>query len=383
MSTTTEQLDMVEMVGDFARREVAPGAGERAEAGEFARDLWLRMGELGLHSLPLAEEYGGIGASLATTCEIARAFGRHGRDFGLGLSWISSMFAVAVPIARSGNQAQVDLYMERLIAGQTVGAQANTEPDAGSDLKAIRTRAVRDGEEWVINGSKIFITNAPVADVLLVLAVVDPEAGRQGLSFLIVERDAPGLTIGEPMKKMGASASPTSEVFFDDCRVPAGAILGEGSTGFFDFLRSISRETLVLSALTLGIHEACMDIAAKYAVERTQFGASIGSYQAISHKLADMRIAAEAGGAMVERVARTLDEGGEARVAAAATKVFVSEAAVDAGMEAVQILGGYGYMREYEVERLARDVKVMTIGGGTSEIQRNMIAKELLRDGGS
>jgi alkylation response protein AidB-like acyl-CoA dehydrogenase len=379
MSTAVD-LDMVAMVSEFARREVAPGAGERAESASFAGDLWLRMGELGLHSLPLPERYGGIGASLGTTCEIARAFGRHGRDFGLGLSWISSMFAVAVPIARSGNEEQVALYMEQLVSGRAVGAQANTEPDAGSDLKAIRTRAVRDGEEWVINGSKIFITNAPVADLLLVLAVVDPEAGRQGLSFLIVERDAPGLTVGEPMKKMGASASPTSEVFFDDCRVPAGAILGEGSTGFFDFLRSISRETLVLSALTLGIHEACMDIATRYATERTQFGAPIAEYQAISHKLADMRIAAEAGGAMIERVARTLDEGGEARVAAAATKVFVSEAAVDAGMEAVQVLGGYGYMREYEVERLARDVKVMTIGGGTSEIQRNMIAKEMLRD---
>jgi alkylation response protein AidB-like acyl-CoA dehydrogenase len=375
---SVETSDMVAMVGEFARREVAPAAAASAERGTIDLELWRRMGGLGLHALPLPEHHGGLGASLATTCAIARAFGRHGRDFGLGLSWISSMFAVAVPLVRSGSLEQIERYVPDLAAGRVLGAQANTEPDAGSDLKAIRTRARVDGDEWVLDGSKIFITNAPIADVLLVLAVTDPAAGRNGLSFFVVDRGTPGMEIGAPMKKMGAEASPTSEVFFGDCRIPLDAKLGEGATGFFDFLTSISRETLVLSALTLGIHEACMDLSVRYANEREQFGSPIAAHQAIAHKLADMRIAAEAGGALVERVARTIDAGGDARVEAAAAKVFVSEAAVAAALDAVQIHGGYGYMREYEVERLARDAKLMTIGGGTSEIQRNMIAKQVI-----
>jgi alkylation response protein AidB-like acyl-CoA dehydrogenase len=370
--------DLVAVVSDFARREVAPGAARRDEQGGFDRELWMAMGQLGMHGLDLAEAHGGIGADLATTCEIARAFGRHGRDFGLGLSWISSMFAAAVPIARVGSDLQIDRYVRGLVEGHLIGAQANTEPHAGSDLKTIRTRAIRNGDEWVINGSKVFITNAPIADVILVLAVTRPDAGRQGMGFFVVDAGTPGMTVAAPARKMGASASPTAEVFFDDCRVPAGAVLGDPYTGFYDFLKSIQREVLVLTALTLGILEACMDQSAHYAQEREQFGHPISEYQAITHKLADMRIASEVGGAIVSRTAQLIDAQADARVEASAAKIFVSEAAVRAGLDAIQIHGGYGYMREYEVERLTRDVKLMTIGGGTSEVHRNMIAKQVL-----
>lgn len=373
---TREQI--VSLVEEFARREVAPGAEERDAEGGFPRSLWEEMAGIGLHGLAIPAEYGGVDLDMGTICAAGRVFGRAGRDFGLGLSWLSSMYVTGLPIVQLGTPEQIDRYVPGLVDGNLIGSQAITEPHAGSDVGAIRTRAVRTEAGWRLNGSKIFISNAPVADVFLVLAVTDPEAGRRGLSLFIVERDTPGFTIGEPMKKMGAQASPTAEVFLDDCELGADALLGRQGSGFYDFLGSASDERLVLTALTLGVFEAAFDIALRYSKEREQFGSSISDFQAIRLKLADMAISIDACAGLIEAAARRVDAGEDARHEISAAKVFVSETALRGGIEAMQVLGGYGYMREYQVERLVRDIKLMTVGGGTNEIHRDMIARGLL-----
>jgi alkylation response protein AidB-like acyl-CoA dehydrogenase len=372
--------DLVAMVAGFAAREVAPGAAARDAGAPFAHDLWTRMGELGFHGLAVGAEHGGIGADVATICAVARAFGRHGQDFGLGLSWLSSMYVTTVPILELGTAEQIARYVPGLVSGASIGSQAISEPQAGSDVGAIRTSAHQDGDGWTLSGSKIFITNAPVADVLLVLAVTDPADGRRGLSLFLLDRETPGLSIGAPMRKMGNAASPTAEVFLDGCRLGPEALLGRRGRGFYDFLSSASSERLVLTALTLGVLEACVDRATAYAREREQFGRPIAEFQAIRLKLADMRIAVEAGAGLIATAAHRLAEGGDARLEISAAKVYVSEAAVAHALQAMQVLGGYGYMREYELERLFRDVRLMTVGGGTNEIHRDMIAKLMLAE---
>jgi alkylation response protein AidB-like acyl-CoA dehydrogenase len=374
------RASIVSMVTDFARREVAPGAADRDRGAPFPVDLWRRMGEIGLHGLAVPEEHGGVGADMATICAAGRAFGRYGGDFGLGLSWLSSMYVTAVPIVELGDEHQVAEYVPRLAAGELIGSQAITEPQAGSDVGAIRTRARDDAGEWALDGSKIFITNAPIADVFLVLAVTDPDKGRGGLSLFIVDSGTPGLTISAPMEKMGNHASPTAEVFLDDVRLPPTALLGIRGRGFYGFLNSASAERLVLTALTLGVLEACLDRALSYAQERQQFGRPIAEFQAIRAKLADMRIAVDAGAGLIASAAAEFDQGGDTRLPISAAKVFVSEAAVTHGLQAMQILGGYGYMREFDLERLFRDMKLMTVGGGTNEIHRDMIAKQMLAE---
>jgi alkylation response protein AidB-like acyl-CoA dehydrogenase len=376
----TTREDMLRTIRDFAADKVAPTAAERDREGGFARRLWDEMGALGMHGMAVPVEHGGIGSDVALVCDAARAFGRAGRDFGLGLSWLSSMYVTSVPLLELGTEEQIARYVPRLAAGELIGSQAISEPEAGSDVAAIRTRARREGGEWVIDGGKIFITNAPVSDLFLVLAVTDPEAGRKGLTLLLVDRDTPGLEIASPMQKMGNHASPTAEVFFDGVRVPEENVLGEPGRGFYDFLRSSGPERVVLSALNLGVLEAAMDTAVAYAKERVQFGRPIAEMPAIRIKLADMQIAIEAGAGMIEKAAARLDSGKPARTETSVAKVFISEACVAQGLQAMQVLGGYGYMREYELERLFRDMKLMTVGGGTNEIHREMIAKAVLAE---
>jgi alkylation response protein AidB-like acyl-CoA dehydrogenase len=375
------RADIVAMVADFAAREVAPTAAERDAEGGYSPELWQKMADVGLHGLAIPQERGGAGLDMPTICAAGQAFGRHGQDFGLGLSWLSSMYVTAVPILELGTEDQIAAYVPALLDGRLIGSQAITEPQAGSDVGAIRTTARRDGDEWVLNGSKIFISNAPLAGVFLVLAVTDPEAGRGGLSLFIVEADTPGLEVGPAMKKMGSHASPTAEVFLDDCRVPADALLGTPGRGFFGFLRSASSERLVLTALLLGVLEACVDRALVYAREREQFGRPIGEFQAIRMKLADMRVAVDAGEGLIDRAAAVVEAGHDARIEISAAKLFVSEAAVTHGLQAMQVLGGYGYMQEYELERMFRDMKLMTVGGGTNEVHRDMVARHMLGAG--
>jgi alkylation response protein AidB-like acyl-CoA dehydrogenase len=370
--------DILRTIRSFAAEKVAPTARERDLDGGFSSQIWDEMAEIGLHGMAIPTEHGGIGADVALVCEAARTFGRAGRDLGLGLSWLSSMYVTSVPFLELGNEEQIERYVPRLARGELIGSQAISEPEAGSDVGAIRTRAVRDGDDWVINGGKIFITNAPVCDVLLVLAVTDPDAGRKGLTLFIVDRETAGLEVSSPMEKMGNHSSPTAEVHLDGVRVPDANLLGSQGRGFYDFLRSAGAERVVLSALTLGVMEAAMDTASEYAQNRVQFGRPIADLQAIRIKLADMRISADAGAALVAKAAAALDAGGDGRVETSVAKVFISEACVREGLQAMQVLGGYGYMKEYELERLFRDMKLMTVGGGTNEIHREALAKHVL-----
>jgi alkylation response protein AidB-like acyl-CoA dehydrogenase len=377
--TADTRAEILSMIKDFAAREVAPGAMARDDPdAPFAHDLWQAMGRLGLHGLAVPREYGGIGADMHTVCAAARAFARYGRDFGLGFSWLSSMYVTTIPLLQLGTPAQIARYVPRLVSGEIIGSQAITEPHAGSDVKAIRARARPTEGGWELTASKIFITNAPVAGVFLVLAVTDSALGRAGQSLFIVEPDADGFTIGRPMKKMGVHTSKTAEVFLDECAVGSDALLGTPGRGFYDFLISASAERLVLMALTLGTLEACVDQVLEYAQTREQFGGPIANFQAIRIKLANMRIACEAADGLIRRAADLFDEGADVRIATSVAKVFISETCVQQGLEAMQVLGGYGYMREYELERLFRDMKLMTVGGGTNEIHREMIAKGML-----
>lgn len=372
------RADIVATVREFAAREVAPTAAARDREGGFPLELWHRMGELGLHGLVAPAEHGGIDADIVTICEVARTFGRAGEDLGLGLSWLSSMYVATVPLLHLGTEEQIARYVPDMVAGRTIGSQAISEPGAGSDVASLRATAKREGEGWVLNGGKIFITNAPLSGLFLVLAVTDPDAGRKGLTLFLVERDTPGLTIGEPMDKMGNHASPTAEVFLDDCPVPPESVLGTEGRGFYDFLWSAGPERLVLTALTLGVLEAATDRAIEYSKTRVQFSRPIADLQAIRFKLADMRIAIDASSALIAAAAARLAAGEDARTATSVAKVFVSEAAVTNGLQAMQVLGGYGYMKEYALERLFRDMRLMTVGGGTNEVHREAIAKAVL-----
>jgi alkylation response protein AidB-like acyl-CoA dehydrogenase len=367
--------DIVATIRDFAAREIAPTAPERDRERGFSLELWRQMGELGLHGLAVPVEFGGVAADIATICEAARTFGHAGEDLGMGLSWLSSMYVTTVPLLHLGTEEQIQRYVPDLVAGTLIGSQAITEPGAGSDVAALRATAKRDGEGWVLNAGKIFITNAPVAGLFLVLAVTDPSAGRKGLTLFLVDRETPGLEVAAPMAKMGNHASPTAEVFLDDCRLPPESVLGTEGRGFYDFLWSAGTERLVLTALTLGVLEAAYDRSLAYAKDRVQFSQPISDFQAIRAKIADMRIAIDAGDGLIARAAARIAAGEDARTATSVAKVFVSEAAVTHGLQAMQILGGYGYMREYELERLFRDMKLMTVGGGTNEIHREAIAK--------
>jgi len=367
--------DIVATIRDFAAREIATSARARDRGAQFSAELWSKMAELGLHGLAVPAEHGGIGADIFTICEAARTFGHAGEDLGLGLSWLSSMYVTTVPLLHLGTGEQIQRYVPELVAGRLIGSQAITEPGAGSDVAAIRARAKRDGDGWLLNAGKIFITNAPVAGLFLVLAVTDPQAGRKGLTLFLVDRDTPGLEVSAPMAKMGNHASPTAEVFLDDCRVPPESVLGTEGRGFYEFLWSAGSERLVLTALTLGVLEAAYDRAVDYAQARVQFSRPISEFQTIRAKVADMRIAIDAADGLIARAAEWIAADEDARMATSIAKVFVSEAAVTHGLQAMQILGGYGYMQEYELERLFRDMKLMTVGGGTNEIHREAIAK--------
>jgi alkylation response protein AidB-like acyl-CoA dehydrogenase len=297
------RADIVATVRDFAAREVATTAEQRDREGGFSLDLWNRMGAIGLHGLVVPVEHGGIDADIHTICDAARAFGRAGEDLGLGLSWLSSMYVTSVPLLHLGTPDQIARYVPRLATGELIGSQAISEPEAGSDVGAIRTRAVEDGDGWTIDGSKIFITNAPVAGLFLVLAVTDPEAGRRGLTLFLVESGTPGLVVSAPMEKMGNHASPTAEVHLDGVRVPRESLLGGRGRGFYDFLWSAGAERVVLTALTLGVLEAAFDRVIAYAKTRVQFQRPIADFQAIRIKLADMRIAIDAGAGLIARAA--------------------------------------------------------------------------------
>jgi alkylation response protein AidB-like acyl-CoA dehydrogenase len=330
--------------------------------------------------MPYPEEYGGSSASAVATCLALESFGRAGVDTGLTLSWSAHMILAGIPIWKFGTEEQKQRYLPGMSSGELIGCFCLTEPNAGSDATGMKTRAERKGDRWVLNGSKTFITNAPVGDVFIVTAVTDPKAKAQGISAFLVDGKAPGLSTGTPFHKLGHRSSPTSEVFFEDCEIPADALLGPEGGGFTAVGHTIlGWERSCLLAPCVGGIGACLDLGAAYSMERHQFKRPIGEFQAMQHKLADMRVAYEVGRYMVLKVAWHLDRGEVPMRDAAMAKLFVSERLVRSAEDLVQIFGGYGYIKEYAPERIYRDAKLSTIGAGTSEIQKSIIARSLMR----
>ncbi|MDQ4144318.1 MAG: acyl-CoA dehydrogenase family protein [Actinomycetota bacterium] len=377
-----EQLDFYKSVKDFAARVVEPGAHARDVEGRFDREVWDALGEFGLLGLPIPEEHGGSGADIITTCLALEALAEGGHDAGLGLSVGAHLTIGTVPIWLHGSEEQKRRYLPKLCSGASIGAMAITEPEAGSDAAAIKTRARRDGSDWIINGSKIFITNGSIADTIIVVAVTDPEAGPgQGVTAFIVESDNPGFSVEKDLDKMGTRSSPLSLLHFDDCRVSNHDVLGREGTALWQVaFECFDWERCVMIASSVGGMRASLDASIDYMKERKAFGKPLAKHQAMQHKIAEMKANLDAAGLLLYRAAWMKQEGLPHQAEASVAKLFVAEAAMRNAIEATQVFGGYGYIKEYPVERSMRDAKLISIGGGTSEIQKMIIARELLGD---
>ncbi|HEX9697544.1 MAG TPA: acyl-CoA dehydrogenase family protein [Actinomycetota bacterium] len=377
---TDEQLAFKQSVKEFAQKVVAPGSDQRDRDGRFDRDVWNAVGEFGLCGLPIPEEYGGSGADIVTTNLAFEALEEGGRDSGLLLSLGAHVCIGAAPIWLHGTDEQKRAYLPKLCSGEWIGAFAITEPDAGSDAAGIKTTARRDGDGWILNGSKTFITNGPVADVISVVAVTDPDAASGSrMSCFIVEPPTEGFEVGKELDKMGNRSSPTSELYFRDCYVPHASMLGpEGSALWKVAFECFDWERTVMVASAIGGMEAQLAGCVEYAKERKAFGKSISQFEMIQDKLARMRVNINASRWLLYHAAWLKQEGKPHMQEASIAKYFVAEAAVQNALEAVQIFGGYGYIKEFPVERSIRDAKLATIGGGTSEIQKLIIARTLL-----
>lgn len=372
---TREQEMIKEMVRDFANNVIQPEAIAIDTEAKFPEHIFKQMGELGLLGIPFPEEYGGSGGD---TISYALAVEEIGRVCGsTGLSYAAAVSLGATPIYLFGTEGQKQTYLKRMAEGKALGSFGLTEPNAGSDAGGTKTTAKLDGDEYVINGEKCFITNANFAETVIVTAVTGKnESGRNIISALIVPTDAEGMTIRGNYDKMGVRGSDTAEIVLDNVRVPKENLLGDPETGFKQFLSTLDGGRISIGALGVGIAQASLDRSLQYAKERQQFGKSIGSFQAIQFKIADMAMEVELARNMVLKAAWLKDNGKPFSKEAAYAKLFATETAVRAADEAIQIHGGYGYMREYEVERYLRDAKLLVIGEGTSEIQRLVIARQ-------
>ncbi|MFE1627097.1 acyl-CoA dehydrogenase [Brevibacillus reuszeri] len=373
-----EQEMMRRMVRDFAQKEIAPFVPVMEETDQFPRHIIKKMGEMGLMGIPIAEEWGGAGADFISYILAIHEISKVSATVGVILSVHTSVGTN--PILYFGTDEQKKKYMPKLAGGEYLGAFALTEPHAGSDASSIRTTAVRQGDEYILNGNKVFITNGGEADTYIAFAVTDSSKGTKGISAFIVEKDTPGFSVGKKEKKMGLHGSYTTELVFDNARVPAANLLGDEGEGFCIAMANLDSGRIGIAAQALGIAEAAVQYATEYAKERKQFGQAIGKQQAIGFKLADMATKAEVARLLVYRAAWLRSQGISCGMEASMAKRFATDTAMELATEAVQIFGGYGYTREYPVERLFRDAKVTQIYEGTNEIQRIVIAKHLLAD---
>lgn len=372
---TGEQRALRDLVREFTVSVVIPNASQWEKNRWIPDDVYRQLGEMGILGLPFPEEYGGAGAG---TVSLALAIEELARgDASLALGVAAHISLGCMPIYLFGNEEQKEQYLIPAAQGKMLAAFGLTETEAGSDASATKTTAVLDGDQWIINGTKIFITNGSRAGVVTITAVTDPDKGKDGISNLIVPTSSDGFSVGRQYEKMGLHASDTAELIFQDCRVPKGNLLGRRGEGFRNFLRVLDGGRIGIAALSVGIAQACLDASVAYAQQRHQFGRPIGKFGAIREKLANMATQLDAARLLVYRAAWLRDQGRDFHLAAAKAKLFASELAVAAALDAIQIHGGAGYMREYQVERFLRDAKLMTIGEGTSEIQRLVIARGL------
>ena len=377
-----EDIDLLrETVAAFASDRIAPRAEEIDASNEFPRDLWPELGELGLLGITVDEDHGGSAlgylAHVVAMEEISRASG------SVGLSYGAHSNLCVNQLRRWGNDEQRQRFLPRLVSGEHLGALAMTETGAGSDVMSMRTTAKRDGDEYVLNGSKMWITNAPQSDILIVYAVTDPAAGSRGLSAFVVERGMPGFSTPQKLDKLGMRGSDTSEVLFQDCRIPASNRLAEEGKGARILMSGLDYERVVLAGGSLGIMRACMDLVMPYVHDRQQFGRPIGEFQLMQGKIADMYTTMNACRSYVYAVAAACDRGQTTRFDAAGCILVAAEKATWMAGQAIQALGGNGYINEYPAGRLWRDAKLYEIGAGTSEIRRMLIGRELFEATGA
>ncbi len=359
----------------FARDEIAPRAQEIDRSNLFPRDLWPRMGALGLHGVTVEEEFGGAGLGYLEHCLVLEEISRASASVGLSYGAHSNL--CVNQIRRNGSQEQKRRYLPRLLSGDHVGALAMSEPGAGSDVVSMKTRADKKADRYVLNGGKMWITNGPVADVLIVYAKTDPAAGRRGITAFLIERDFPGFTRAPKLDKLGMRGSDTCELIFNDCEVPEENVLGDVGRGVNVLMSGLDYERVVLAAGPLGIMQACLDLVLPYVHDRKQFGQSIGEFQLVQAKIADMYVGMNACRAYVYAVARACDRGQTTREDSAGAILYAAEKATQLALDAVQLLGGNGYINDYPAGRLLRDAKLYEIGAGTSEIRRMLIGREL------
>jgi alkylation response protein AidB-like acyl-CoA dehydrogenase len=373
---TGEQQLLRKTVRDFAESELRPHARVWDAAQEFPRSVFGRLGELGLMGAVWPVEYGGAGLSTLDYAIVMEELSRG--DAGVALSVAAHNSLCSGHIFLAGSEQQKQRYLVPLARGERIGCWGLTEPGAGSDAGGTRTTAVRDGDAWRLNGSKSFITNASVADVAVVMAVTDRAKGKKGISAFIVERGTPGFLAGRKEDKLGCRSSDTAELVLADCRVPAENLLGREGHGFIDTLQILDRGRIGIAAWSLGIAQAALEASITYAKGRKQFEHAIAEFQAIQFMIAEMAVKVDAARLLTWRAAALRDAGREHTTESSMAKYFAGEAAVEVAMDAIQIHGGYGYVKDYPVERYLRDAKLGTIGEGTSEIQRMVIARGLL-----
>jgi isovaleryl-CoA dehydrogenase len=371
-----ETADMLRnSVRAFSDDIIAPRADEIDRSNQFPRELWPRFGELGLLGITVEEEYGGAGLGYLEHCVAMEEVSRGSASVGLSYGAHSNL--AVNQLRRNGNDAQKKKYLPKLISGEHVGALAMSEPEAGSDVVGMRTRADKKGECYVLNGSKMWITNGPSADTLIVYAKTDTAAGPRGISAFIIEKGMKGFSTAQKLDKLGMRGSDTCELVFQDCEVPEENVVGKVGEGVKILMSGLDYERAVLAAGPLGIMQACLDVAIPYVHERKQFGQPIGSFQLVQAKIADMYVTLNAARAYVYTVAKACDQGKTTREDAAGAILFAAEKATQVALDAVQLLGGNGYINEFPTGRLLRDAKLYEIGAGTSEIRRLLIGREI------
>lgn len=373
---TDEQRMFKAEVVKFARNEIVPRCREQELKSEFDRQSWDKMGEFGLLGLHLPEELGGGGADVMTALLAGEALGEAGVDGGLTLSYGAHTYLCTDTIFQHGTEEQRQRYVPKLASGEWIGCMGLTEPGAGSDAASLRTRAVKKGDRWVLNGTKMFITNGSIADVAVIYAKTDPDAGHAGISAFVVDKGTPGFTVSRNLVKMGVKTSPTSELAFEDCEIPEENLLGFEGGGFLMALQTVEWDRSTLLAPFVGSIQYLVERCARYAQEREQFGKRIAEFQAVKQKIADLKIFLESCRSLAYRIAWCKDQGRPLNhLEAALAKLYLGDWSLQPTFDAVAVFGGYGYCHEYDVERVFRDGRLAPIGGGTSDIQKMIISR--------
>lgn len=377
LELTPEQIELQNAAIKFAQAELGDDLISRDHNSEFWREGWKRCAGFGVQGMPIPEQYGGGGSDLTTTIAVIEGLGYGCRDQGLLFSINAHLWTNSIPILLYGNEAQKQKYLPGLCDGSLIGANGASEPDSGSDVYAMRTRAEKQGDEYVLNGTKMFVTNAQVSDLIVSYATINPEWGPAGITAFIVERGFPGVSIGKPIHKMGLRTSPMAEVIFENARIPAANRLGREGRGVEIFNCSMEWERGCILAACLGLMRRQLEQCIAYARQRKQFGQSIGKFQSVANRIVDMKVRLETSRYLVYRIGHRKSRGENAELDAALAKLHTSENFVKNCLDAVQVHGGYGYMTEFEFERDLRDAVGSTLYSGTVEIQRNIIARKL------